>query len=100
MAIAMVAINLYNMGGNISVGGVITWAAGLIIGLVAFPVWCLGASFNFGKMMLGMIAPIPLLSYFIEACKAYVYGIKAIIVIVKKKDSLVIGKKKVQVEEE
>lgn len=100
MAIAMVAINLSGMLGDISVGGVFMWAIALIIGLIAFPVWCLGVSFNFGKMMLGLIAPIPLLSYFIEACKAYVYGIKAIIVIVKKKDSLVVGKKKAQVEEE
>ena len=45
---------------------------------------CFGMSFNFGKTMLGMIAPIPILSMFIEYFKGLYYGVKAIIVIVKK----------------
>lgn len=42
--------------------------------------------------MLGLIAPIPILSYFIEIFKSWVYAIKALIVIFKHKEKLVIGR--------
>lgn len=61
-------------------------------GLVLLPISIFGMSFNFGKIMLGIIAPIPVLSSVIESFKSIVYAIKGIIVLVKKQDCLVIGK--------
>lgn len=70
------------------------WYAAIMIpaGLVLLPISILGMSFNFGKIMLGIIAPIPVLSSVIESFKSIVYAIKGIIVLVKKQDYLVIGK--------
>lgn len=65
-----------------------------VYGILCAPVYAfsfLSMSFNFGKIMLGMIAPVPIVSMFIETFKSLYYGVKAIIVIVKKRDELVIG---------
>lgn len=69
----------------------IVTAGCVVLGIVAFPFSVFAMSFNFGKMMLGMIAPIPILSYFIEIFKGWGYAIKGLIVIFKNKDQLVIG---------
>ena len=79
-----------------AVMGALPLGAGALLALgaiVIFPIELFGMTFNFGKMLLGMIAPIPILSMFIEIFKSYVYAIKGIIVIVKKQDYLTIGKK-------
>lgn len=65
-----------------------------VLTIVSSPImgFCIfGMTFKFGKIILGVIAPIPLLSAFIEYFKGLYYGVKAIIVIVKKRDELVIG---------
>ncbi len=72
----------------------ISTAGSVVLGVVAFPFSVFAMSFNFGKMMLGLIAPIPILSYLIEIFKGWVYAIKALIVIFKNKDKLVIGSEK------
>ena len=71
----------------------ITLAACLVASLVVFPIEFLGFTINgtFKKSLIGMIAPIPVISGCIECFKALYYGIRAIIVIVKKQDSLVVG---------
>lgn len=66
-------------------------ASSVVLGVVAFPFSVFSMSFNFGKMMLGLIAPIPLISYLIEIVKGWGYAIKALIVIFKNKEKLVIG---------
>lgn len=66
-------------------------ALSLVICAPIFAVCFLGMSFNFKKILIGFIAPIPILSYCIECFKAIYYGIKAVIVIVKKQDQFTIG---------
>lgn len=69
-------------------------AISVVIAIVAFPFSVFAMSFNFGKMMLGLIAPIPFLSYLIEIVKGWGYAVKALIVIFKNKENLVIGSEK------
>lgn len=82
-----------------TIGDVLLVAAYFVGAAILFPISLLAMSFNFGRMMLGMIAPIPILSYFIEFFKAYVYAIKALIVIFKRDEKLVIASSKKSKEE-
>ena len=66
-------------------------ALAFLVCVPVFAVWFLGISFNVKKVLIGFIAPIPILSYCIEMFKSLYYGIKALIVIVKKQDELTIG---------
>lgn len=91
ISIAMVAIN-FSIMEEITVASVFTFAVVFLISFVCYPVIFLGLSFNWKKFLLGYIAPIPILSAIIQYIKAIGYGIKAIIAILKKKDSVVIGK--------
>ncbi len=79
---------------NITAAGMpLIYAALMLLCIViVFPIECFGVSFNFGKILLGMVAPIPILSMIIESFKSIVYAIKGIIVIIKKQDYLIIGK--------
>lgn len=99
VSIAMVAVNFYYMG-TISVAAVVEYAVVFLISFICYPVIFLGLSFNWKKFLLGYIAPIPILSALIQYFKAMGYGIKAVIAILKKKDSVVIGKVKQQQVEE
>lgn len=87
----MVAIVL-GLGEEVTVGIVFLYAAVFVAILVCYPVIFLGLSFNWKKFLLGYIAPIPILSAIIQYIKAIGYGIKAVVAILKKKDSVVIGK--------
>ena len=68
------------------------FAVVFLISFVCYPIIFLGLSFNWKKFLLGYIAPIPILSAIIQYIKAIGYGIKAVVAILKKKDSVVIGK--------
>ena len=98
-SIAMVAINFSFMD-EITVGSVFKFAAVFVGSFVCYPVIFLGLSFNWKKFLLGYIAPIPILSAIIQYIKAIGYGIKAVIAILKKQDSVVIGKKVIEETEE
>lgn len=93
-AVALVGINIYAaIEGGFTMMIAITLAACLVASLVVFPIEFLGFTINgtFKRSLIGMIAPIPVISGCIECFKALYYGIRAIIVIVKKQDSLVVG---------
>jgi len=62
----------------------------LIGGIPAGTLGTMATILNFKKSLIGFIAPIPVLSFFIEFVKGIIYSVKAIIVIIKKKDRLVI----------
>lgn len=99
ISVAMVAIN-FSIMNEITVLSVLTYAGVFVVSAICYPIIFMGLSFNWKKFLIGYIAPIPILSALIEYVKAMVYGIKAAIAILKKKESVVIGKKKIQVEEE
>ena len=60
--------------------------------IVGLPISFCALFLNFKKIIIGMIAPIPIISWFIEGCKGIVYAIKALICIFKHQE-LVIGEK-------
>lgn len=95
----MVAI-VIGFAGEITVGLVFLYAAVFVGISVCYPVIFLGLSFNWKKFLLGYIAPIPILSAIIQYIKAIGYGIKAVVAILKKQDSVVIGKKVIEETEE
>ena len=83
-AVALVGINIYAaIEGGFTMMIAITLAACLVASLVVFPIEFLGFTINgtFKKSLIGMIAPIPVISGCIECFKALYYGIRAIIVI-------------------
>lgn len=59
--------------------------------IAALPVSFCALRLNLKKILIGMIAPIPILSCFIEYTKGLVYAVKALICIFKHK-GLVIGR--------
>ncbi len=99
ISVAMVAVAFSAMG-EMTVLTVLTYAGVFVVSAVCYPIIFLGLSFNWKKFLIGYIAPIPILSALIEYVKAMVYGIKAAIAILKKKESVVIGKPVVQDSEE
>lgn len=84
-------IGLAYIAGEATVGEMLFGAPMLVFLAIAYTLAFFGASFNFGKMMLGFIAPIPIVSCCIECIKSWIYAIKGIIVILKKQEQLVIG---------
>lgn len=94
-----VTIGLAYFVGEATFGDMFVGAGMFVFLSVAYTLAFFGASFNFGKMMLGFIAPIPILSCVIECIKSWVYAIKGIIVIVKRQDQLVIGSEPISGEE-
>lgn len=60
-------------------------------GIVALPFVYMALLLNWKKILIGMIAPIPILSS-MKQCyfNGIIYAVKALIVIIKKKDRLVI----------
>lgn len=77
-------------GGGTTFGDILTAALYVAGAIVLFPTSVMAMSFNFGNMLIGIIAPIPILSYFIEFFKAYIYVIKALVVIFKGQEKLTI----------
>lgn len=78
-------------------GGLAAFGSDLTVALIVFvcgiPAGTLGTMatiMNLKKTMIGFIAPIPVLSSIIEIIKGLIYSVKALIVIIKKKDRLVI----------
>lgn len=59
--------------------------------IVGLPVSFCAMRLNLKKILIGMIAPIPILSGLIEHAKGLVYAVKALICIFKHKD-LIIGR--------
>ncbi len=76
--------------GSTTFGDILMIALYVAGAVILFPTSVMAMSFNFGNMLIGIIAPIPILSYFIEFFKAYVYVIKALIVIFRREEKLVI----------
>ncbi len=63
----------------------------VLVCIVVLPIFFMGFIINFKKILLGLITPIPILSYLIEWFKGMCYAVKAVIVIFKHKDYLKIG---------
>ena len=63
----------------------------VFFGIVILPIEFTGFIINIKKILIGFIAPIPILSNLIETIKGFVYGVKALICIIKREDALVIG---------
>ncbi|MBQ6119038.1 MAG: hypothetical protein IJK98_07375 [Clostridia bacterium] len=63
----------------------------VFFGIVVLPIGFTGFILNIKKILIGLIAPIPVLSYLIENVKGFVYGVKALICIIKREEELVIG---------
>lgn len=80
--------------GDFSIGVLLMYAGIFLVMFICYPIIFLGLSFNWKKFLKGYILPIPILSAFIEYIKSIVYGIKAVIAIIKKKDVFVVGKNK------
>lgn len=79
------------MFGDFTIGVLLMYACVFLVVFIFYPIFFLGLSFNWKKFLRGYLFPIPILSAFIEWIKSFIYGIKAIIAIVKKKDIFVIG---------
>ncbi|MBQ7004995.1 MAG: hypothetical protein IJN68_01035 [Clostridia bacterium] len=76
--------------GSTTFGDILMIALYIAGAIILFPTSVMAMSFNFGNMLIGIIAPIPILSYFVEFFKAYYYVIKALIVILRQEEKLVI----------
>jgi|GEM_PF-3465887 len=63
----------------------------IFFGIVVLPIEFTGMILNIKKILIGIIAPIPIISYVIENVKGFIYGVKALICIVKRQDELIIG---------
>jgi len=94
-ALALGAINIILpvMAGEFTFEVVLAFVYIFVLCVVIFPLQLVGYTINgtFKKMVIGIIAPIPVLSSCIEALKAFYYGIKAAMVVLKKEEALVIG---------
>ena len=53
------------------------------IGYWLYTAFYLGVSYNFKKFLLGLVAPIPIVSYIIEGFHCYVIGFKGLHFLVK-----------------
>ena len=69
----------------------IDFALTVLLAAIMFPIEACGIMLNWKKILKGFIAPIPILSYFIQCFVSFWYAIKALISIIKHQD-LVIGK--------
>ena len=58
--------------------------------IVMMPIVWAGFLMNIKKILVGIIAPIPLLSFMIEYIKGFIYGIKGLFCLFRHQD-LVIG---------
>lgn len=85
-------VGLAVLAGEATIADIMFSAGMFVFCAVVYTLNFFGLSFNFGKFVLGIIAPIPVISMLIENFKAYVYAIKGIIVIVKNREELTIGK--------
>lgn len=63
-----------------------------LIGVIIFPIEVMGFLLNWKKCLIGMIAPIPVISMIIEHVKGMIYAIKALIALIKKEEVFVIHK--------
>lgn len=63
----------------------------VFFGIVVLPIEFTGYIINIKKILIGFIAPIPILSNIIETIKGFIYGVKALICIIKREEELVIG---------
>lgn len=83
--IVMFALGAFNdMGASVTIPII-------VLSLPLLPLtWC-GIFLNWKKMLIGFIAPIPIISYLVETVKGYVYAVKGFVVLVKQKEALVIG---------
>lgn len=84
-------VGLAVLAGEATVAGIMFGAVTFVFETVVYSAQFLGLTFNFRKFILGIIAPIPVVSMVIEGLKAYYYAAKALIVIFKQKDELIIG---------
>ncbi len=86
--VAMVIVNggLNGLGGSVGMALII-----LITALPFIPFEVMGFLLNWKKILIGFIAPIPLISYLKQwLINGTVCAVKALIVIIKKKDHLVV----------
>ena len=93
LALGTINIILPIMAGEFTFEVVLAFVLIFVMCAVIFPLQLVGYTINgtFKKMVIGMIAPIPVLSSCIEALKAFYYGIRAAVVVFKRQDALVIG---------
>lgn len=93
LVIGAINIILPIMAGEFTFEVVLAFVLIFVMCAVIFPLQLVGYTINgtFKKMVIGMISPIPVLSSCIEALKAFYYGIRAAMVVLKKEDALVIG---------
>lgn len=94
-AVLLGAVNIVMpiIAGEFTIEAVLYFVLIFITCAVVFPLQLVGFTINhtFKKMVIGMIAPIPVISGMIESVKAFYYGIRAAIVVLKGQDALVIG---------
>lgn len=62
-----------------------------LFAIMAMPLEVMSFMLNFKKIMVGFIAPIPIISSLIEYFKGMFYAVKAFISILKKEETFTIG---------
>ena len=72
-------------------GAVVTAVLSALIALPLVPFTWVGLFLNWKAMLIGVIAPIPIVSSIIESFRGLVFAVKAFMVIVKKQDVLLVG---------
>lgn len=96
MFIISVVIGIAAIIALIIVGGLMEESIGmalilLVAAVIVFPFEIMGFLLNWKKILIGFIAPIPIVSYLIEWLKGTIYAVKAFISILKKQETFTIG---------
>lgn len=94
VAMAIVGGGMAGFGDNLGMAIII-----LLCSVPLLPFAYVGLFLNWKKILIGIIAPIPLLSYFKQfLINGMICAVKAFIVIVKKKDRLVVCDGKAEID--
>lgn len=79
-------VSMFSTSDDKSISSILPYMLGAVIGSPFVPFVMMGFLMNFKKILIGFIAPIPILSYFIEWFKGVVWAVKGIIFIIKTKN--------------
>lgn len=102
LSVIVIVVTMIMGGGMSAFGDNLGFALiSLVFAILLFPLVWMAFLLNWKKILVGFVAPIPIVSYMKQwYFNGIIYAVKAFIVIIKKKDRLVIYDKKAVIDGE